>query len=172
MHGSPSDIKTPSHLLLLSVTIFILFFSLFSGRIWKVAAASAAVAVVPVPGLSLVFDFGLLINEMNLYKSQLGVPEENSEEFQGMTSHVKAKILKYCVTSSAQVKHLLRAYAASCTAEEFVRFIPVVGSFIAGSISFGSTYWFLHECLKELGEAAFKFFDETRGEGVDGLDLN
>ena len=118
------------------------------------------------------FDFGLLINEINLYKSQLGIPEENSEQFQGITSDVKAKILKYCVTSSAQIKHLLRTYAASCTAEEFTRFIPVVGTFIAGSISFGSTNWFLHECLKELEEAAFDFWDETRGKGAEELDLN
>ena len=59
------------------------------GRIWKAASASAAVAAIPAPGLSVVFDSALLMKEINFYKSQLGIPDENSKEFQGMNSEKK-----------------------------------------------------------------------------------
>ena len=125
-----------------------------------------------MPGLSVAFDAALLMKEINLYKSQLGIPGENSTEFQGMTSEMKAKILKYCVTSAVEIGRLLQPHIASSTAEEFARYIPVVGSVIAGGISFGSTYWFLHKCLKELEETALNLLDETRGRVADELDLN
>ena len=112
-----------------------------------VAAASAAVAVPPVFGLSMMFDTTLLIRQINFYKSQLGIPDENSTEFRGMTSEMKLKIVKYCVATASELGHLLAAYTASSTAEEFARLIPVAGSVFAASISFTSTYWFLHNCL-------------------------
>ena len=137
-----------------------------------VAGASAAVAGVPLPGLSITFDVAVILREINLYKSQLGIPNENSTEFQGMTSEMKAKILKYCVTTALEVSHLLTPYAASSAAEEFVRFIPIVGSVIAGSISFCATYWFLDRCLTEIEEAAFDFLHKTMGRVADESHLN
>ena len=128
------------------------------GRIWKVAGVSATVAAVPVPGLSVAFDVGLLIKEINFYKFQLGIPDENSKGFQGTTSEV---ILK--------MKHSFSAYVLGSTAEEFARFIPLLGSPIAGSLSFASTYMFLHECLKEVEEAALTFLEETSSRVVDEL---
>ena len=137
-----------------------------------VAVTSAAVAVLPVPGLSIAFDAGLLMKEINFYKSQLGIPEENSTEFQGMTSEIKGKILKYCVTSAVEVGHLLQLHITSSTAEEIARFFPTLGNAIAGGISFASTYWFLYECVKELEETAFNLLDETRGRVAEKLDRN
>ena len=125
-----------------------------------------------MPGLSVAFDAALLMKEINLYKSQLGIPGENSTEFQETTAEMKAKILKYCVTSAVEVGHLLQPHIASSTAEEFARFVPILGNAIAGGISFASTYWFLHKCLKELEETAFSFLDETRGKVADELHLN
>lgn len=38
------------------------------GRIWKVASASATAAMVPIPGLSLAVDIGLMIKEITFYR--------------------------------------------------------------------------------------------------------
>ena len=51
------------------------------GRIWMVASASAAAAMVPIPGLSVAVDIGLMIKEITFYRTQLGLPEEGSAEF-------------------------------------------------------------------------------------------
>jgi hypothetical protein len=50
------------------------------------------------------------------------------------------------------------------------RFIPFVGLAIAGGISFSSTYYFLHQCLKELEGTALDFVDEMTSRTVDDFD--
>ncbi|CAB3997595.1 interferon-inducible GTPase 5-like, partial [Paramuricea clavata] len=140
------------------------------GRIWMIASASAAAAAVPLPGLNVIVDLALLTNEVSLYKSQLGLPHENSYEFRKMTPENQEKVRKFCITSSLQMASFLATYTASSTAEEFTRFIPLVGPAIASSISFCSTYNFLHQCLKELEETALEFLDEMTSRTVDDID--
>ena len=137
-----------------------------------VAAASGAGAVVPVPGLSVAIDLALLTKEINMQKSQLGLPEETSNEFQRMTPEIQAKINKFSLTSTGQIVNLLKLYAASSAFEEFTRYIPFVGPAIAGSISCTSTYYLLHGCLKELEGAAFDFLDEINSRVGDDMDLH
>ena len=76
------------------------------------------------------------------------------------------------MTTVAQLGHFLALHAASSAAEEFARFIPLAGSFIAGGISFGSTYWFLHQCLKDFETASYNSLDETTGKYLNELDNN
>ena len=134
-----------------------------------VAAASAAVAAAPVPGLSLAFDTALLIKEINFFKSQLSIPKENSEEFRRTTPEIKAKILKFCVTSAVQIGRLLIPYAASSAVEEVARYIPFVGNVIAAKISFATTIYFLNNCLSELEETALNVLDKIGDRVVDDL---
>ena len=160
------------HAFLLVVSIFFTELSFVLGRIWMVASASAAAAAVPLPGLNVAVDVALLTNEVSLYRSQLGLPDENSHEFQRMTPANQEKVRKFCVTSAAQIGSFLAAYTAGSTLEEFARFIPIIGLAIAGGISFSSTYYFLHQCLKELEETALAFLDETSAKTVGDLDID
>ena len=52
-----------------------------NSRIWMVASASFAAAIVPLPGLSIAVDLTLITAEIAFYRSQLGLPEEGSERF-------------------------------------------------------------------------------------------
>jgi uncharacterized membrane protein YraQ (UPF0718 family) len=128
-----------------------------------VAVASAAGAVVPVPGVSMAVDLALIMNEVLLYKSQLGLPEEGSPEFQNMSSELKTKVEKFCISSPAQMAKLLLVNTATETSiEEITRlFVPVIGLALAGAISFYTTYNFLRETLNELEETALEFLDQT-----------
>ena len=139
---------------------------------WMIASASAAAAGVPLPGLNVVVDLALLTNEVSLYKSQLGLPDENSYEFRKMTPENQEKVRKFCITSNLQMASFLATYTASSTVEEFARFIPVVGLVIAGGITFSSTYYFLHQCLNELEETALKFLDEMTSRTVDDVGID
>ncbi|XP_015768740.1 PREDICTED: interferon-inducible GTPase 1-like [Acropora digitifera] len=56
--------------------------NVLKGRIWKVAAVSAAGAMHPLPGLSVAFDTSLILEELILYRSQLGLPNVGSAEFE------------------------------------------------------------------------------------------
>lgn len=49
-------------------------------RIWIVSSASAAIAVIPVPFLSLGFDATLVMNEVEFYRKQLGLDRNSLEK--------------------------------------------------------------------------------------------
>ena len=146
--------------------------SLISGRIWKIATLSLGGAIIPFPGLSIVADIALLKSEMELYKSQLGLPEENSSEFQRMTTENQAKVRQFCITSAAEVAKHLASYAASSAVEEVARYIPILGSAIAGSISFSSAYYFLHRCLDDFERTAMDYLDEVNIRVGDDLEID
>ena len=137
-----------------------------------VAAASFTGALIPVPGVSITADLILLKYEVDLYKSQLGLPEENSYEFRRMTPEVREKLQKFCLISAVQIGNLIAAYGASSAVEEVARFIPVLGSVIAGSISFSSTYYFLQQCLKVMESTALEFLDEIKTRAVEDMPLD
>jgi hypothetical protein len=138
---------------------------LISGRIWKVAATSALGGVIPIPGVSLAVDLSIITSEIKFYKSRIGLPEENSGEFQKMSSETQEKVRKYYWTSATEIATLLTTYGVgSAAVEEGSRFIPLVGSAIAGGISFSSTYYFLQQYLNELEKTALYFLDEITTE--------
>ena len=143
------------------------------GRIWKVAAASAAVAVVPVPGLSFAVDLALITREISFYRSQLGLPEADTPEFFKLKFDMRKSIRKFCFTSAAQLSGFLAAYVSQSALEEASRYIPIVGLVIAGSMSFSSTYYFLRHCLEELEKTAVEVIKEFEQQALnDDLKLD
>ena len=123
------------------------------GRIWKVAAASGAAAGIPLPGLSFAVDSALILNELRLYRTQLGLPETKSSEFAKLHLATKKKVLGD-VSTAAQLIGFLAPYVAGAAVEEFTSYIPVVGSAIASGMSFGATYLALSNLLTDVEEAA------------------
>ena len=131
------------------------------GRIWMVASASAAAAMVPIPGLSVAVDIGLMIKEITFYRTQLGLPEEGSDEFANLHVNTQDDVRKVCLTTATQLSGFLAAYAAEASAEEFTRFIPLIGLVIAGGMSFATTYYGLKHCLEEVEKVALTVLDEA-----------
>ncbi|XP_046843968.1 interferon-inducible GTPase 5-like [Xenia sp. Carnegie-2017] len=142
------------------------------GRIWMIATASAVGALVPLPGLSIAVDVTLITTEMNFYKSQLGLPDENSQEFNMLTPAQQNLVRQLCTTSAAQLAKIMATYATSSTVEEMVRFVPIIGSVIAGGISFTSTYLFLQSCVSQSEKAALEFLHQANIKSVDDLDID
>ena len=88
------------------------------GRIWMVASASAAAAMVPIPVFSVAVDCALLIKEITFYRTQLGLPEEGSAEFANLQVNTQEKVRRMCLTTAAQVTGFLAAYATEASVEE------------------------------------------------------
>jgi hypothetical protein len=137
-----------------------------SGQIWKIAATSGIGAVVPLPGLSFVVDFAFLTKEVHFYESKLGL-DENSYEFRKMTPENQEKFRTLCFISSAQIPKVFKFCVLSSIVEEAVRYIPVLGSVIAGSISFSTTYYFLNQYLNQMEGTAWESLDTMRTTAVD-----
>lgn len=141
------------------------------GRIWKVASASGAAAAIPVPGLSFAIDGALILNELSLYRTQLGLPEIESSEFAKLHLATKEKVLKVGLTTVAQLSGFLAPYAAEAAVEEFTRYIPVVGLVIASGMSFGATYYALSNLLTNVEDAAKSVLQEAAEKTAADLEM-
>ena len=132
-------------------------------RIKYVATASAFAAVIPFPGASIAADIVLITREINFYKSQLGLPDEGSDKFSllSLNTQSEIKVLLITLGGAAKIVALVAAYAAENIVEEFARFIPLIGTAIAGPLSYATTYYFLLKWLEKLEEIALKVLVET-----------
>lgn len=132
-------------------------------RIWKVASFSLGVALIPVPGLSIAVDTPLMISEIRFYRSMLGIPEEGTAEFLVLKAPLQQCIRETCanVTSTKGVQALLSRFAAEHAVEEVSRWIPFVGTMLAGCMSFVCTYKCLDYCLSTMKETAFKVMNDA-----------
>ena len=134
-------------------------------RILLVAAQSAAVGFLPVPGASIVADLALISQEVNLYRTQLGIPEEKSDGVLKLSSSSQkaTKVLGTMLTSFMQAGGLaaVAAYFTEEAVEEVVKAFPFVGGFVSSTMSFGSTYLFLKHCLKTTEQTAHSILEES-----------
>ena len=145
---------------------------ILKGRIWMVASASAAAAMVPIPGLSVEVDFQLIMAEIRFYRTQLGLPEEGSAKFANLQVHTQEIVRRMCPTTAAQVNEVFAAYATEVSVKDYVHYIPLLGSAIAGGMSFATTYHALKHCLQKVEEAALSVLVEAAHNSADDLDID
>ena len=124
-------------------------------RMIHVVGATALIAAIPVPGLSIVDDAALVFNEVRKYKAQLGIPEEGSERFGRLSSVTQKKFLDLNIKLANAIQ--LASEAAAEGFAGFARYIPFVGSVIAGA----STYVLLRDSLKEIEEVALAVLEQN-----------
>jgi uncharacterized protein (DUF697 family) len=137
-------------------------------RIWIVASASAAVAVIPVPFLSLGFDATLVMSEVEFYKKQLGLDQAALQKLSTVYRIPMQKIekelnevfpLHHLASLRTFVLNFAKKQAVGATTEEFARYIPYVGSAIASTLSFGVCFTVLYKILLRMEQAALKIVD-------------
>ena len=124
-------------------------------RMIHVVGATALIAAIPVPGLSIVDDAALVFNEVRKYKAQLGIPEEGSERFGRLSSVTQKKFLDLNIKLANAIQLASEASAEGFAG--FARYIPFVGSVIAGA----STYVLLRDSLKEIEEVALAVLEQN-----------
>ena len=148
---------------------------IFRRRIWIVAGASAAVAVVPIPGLSSGVDMVLIRYEISQFLAQIGIPKEGSEIFDILGDTTKQQVISLYLNyaSATGISALFaREARAEIATEEFVRFIPFIGSEIASILSFASTFSVLRIALNDIEAVALAVLEDSAQRSVDNLDLD
>jgi uncharacterized protein (DUF697 family) len=137
-------------------------------RIWIVASASAAVAVIPVPFLSLGFDATLVMSEVEFYRKQLGLDQVALQKLSTVYRIPMERIekelneifpLQHLNALRAFVLNFAKKQAVGATTEEFARYIPYVGTAIASTLSFGICFVVLYKILMRMEQAALKVVD-------------
>lgn len=133
----------------------------FQSQIKFHAALSATVAAVPVPGLSIAVDLGLLVSVVTTYYYAFGIDNKSLETLASKTGVAVEELKNACTSpfkniSTVNTQLIIKllsssaSYIAKQAAEEGLRFIPFVGTLIAASLSFQSTYNMLTTCLDML----------------------
>ncbi len=142
---------------------------LLEDRIIGVAALSAAAAVIPLPGVSISADIGLLVEEIIHYKKQLGLDSKSlselSRELNLPMSSIEEMLSQALptvalVNVSRYVLQMLARYAVGAVAKEVARFIPIAGTLVASRISFETTRQTLNVCLGDMKAGALMILDE------------
>ena len=145
------------------------------GRMWLVAGASAAVACVPLAGLSFSVDAALIFNEITQYLAQLGIPKEGSEIFEILCDTTKRQVVSLYLNfaSIAGIASFFASGAsAEAAAEEVVRFIPFIGPAIAGTLSFAGTFAILRIALDRIEAVALAVLEDAAQQSFDDFDLD
>jgi len=139
-------------------------------RIWKLAALSAAVGAVPIPGPSIVADLAIVAGESWFYFKQLGLDDKSlrrcatlySVDYDKLKSivgsalglrasgAVTADVLK---TAVLVILRLAPALASSAAGVAEI-FLPIIGSLISAPVSFAGTYLSLKLVLDKFEEVA------------------
>ena len=151
-------------------------------RRWKCAALSAGVAAVPVPGLSVGVDLGIIIHEAIFYVKQLGIDSTSLQRCARLHSvdHVKlqsvvTRALGYRVagTVTSETMRLIvlsilgrsiPIVAATAVEEGARAFMPLIGSLIAAPLSFGGTYLALKLILDKFEMLALEVMKIVAGD--------
>ena len=156
-------ILTVDNALILSKNILKEKVEVLKKRIKYVATASAVTAAVPIPGVSIAADIVLMKREIDLYISQLNLPQEGSNEFSLLSFNTQTEIKSWSTAlgSAMRIGGLVAAYATEDVVEEFSRYIPFIGIVIASSLSYGATYYFLSKWLGKIEEIALRVLDQS-----------
>ncbi len=134
-------------------------------RIWLVAIASATVAIIPIPFVSLGFDLTACIQETKVYRKQLGLNEKTLRQlserhkipYEQFSIAFNDRIPIQMVTDIGKfVLSSARSIALSIGPQQTSRYIPIVGTAIASAASFGSTIYILNSILNDMEQVALE----------------
>ncbi len=122
--------------------------------------AAAAAAVVPIPGADLAADIGLLANLLPTISAKFGL---DHDQVRKLDPHVAQQVLVVAASlennvigrtvSRSFVVALLRRVGVRIAAGSVVKFVPILGSALAATISFGA--------MKLVGDAHIRDCHET-----------
>ncbi|XP_070620868.1 interferon-inducible GTPase 5-like isoform X2 [Erythrolamprus reginae] len=137
---------------------------LMKSYIKKVALISCACGLIPVPGLSMVCDVGILIDALRCFCKVFGLDNrslrflalQTGKEFEELRLAVKKTPLANAIDGKLVFSLLMKSslWVAVSLVELALDSIPVLGSLFGGVSSYVTTYYFLNSFLDDVVEDA------------------
>lgn len=133
-------------------------------HVWLAAGLSAANALVPVPGLPVAVDIGILLKLFQEIREDFGLVTEQRGTMERLLPTAQPmiqNIMKYTVMagSEALIMALLKRFAGRTAIKEVSKYIPFVGQAMAASIGFAITKIAGESYLDECHELASKLLE-------------
>ncbi len=122
----------------------------------KRAIASAAVGAIPAIGIDIATDVAILINVLPVINEKFGLSKNQintyDEKFQLMIldtlKNIGAKLAGRIITKEI-ITTILKKMGVRITTRQVARFLPIIGTAIAGAISFGAMKLVIHQHIRE-----------------------
>ncbi|CAI5670178.1 unnamed protein product [Oreochromis niloticus] len=176
LEGDLPELRTDSLLFAManiSLEIIIKKKEAFQSRIKWWAGLSGTVAAVPVPGLSVAVDVGLMVKVVKDYVTDFSLDKSSLEKlaertdvpYADLCAVIRSPLAGAEITPELVMRVLTRlaCIAALMTAEESFRWIPVVGLVASAGLSFTVTYKALNSFLDTLADDAQRVFKKALG---------
>jgi uncharacterized protein (DUF697 family) len=122
----------------------------------KRASASAAAAVIPVPGADIGADVAIMLELLPAINRKFGL---SPEQIDGLDAAIKGKILVIISSLGSQlvgklitkqtVMLLLKKVGARVAVKQVTKFIPFVGQAVSAGISFGAMKYLGNSHIEE-----------------------
>lgn len=146
----------------------------FQDKIKYYSGLSAAVAAVPLPGVSTAVDLSLMVIVAREYTHGFGLDKTSLQRlsnrtgvlFTDLCAVTKSPLVAAEITTELLLRMLpqLTAITALMAVEEVARWIPIVGTVASAGLSFAATYKVLNYFLDTLVEDASSVFKRSLKE--------
>lgn len=111
------------------------------------STTSGAVAAIPVPGIDVAADIGIMLEVIGKINKKFGLSSEEMDELDGdekqkiavLITSVGSDFAGKVITKELVTKALKKA-GVKVTTKQVAKYIPFAGAVIAGSISYGTMY--------------------------------
>ncbi|XP_016384477.1 interferon-inducible GTPase 5-like [Sinocyclocheilus rhinocerous] len=132
-------------------------------NIGKIALLSALVATVPIPGLSVAVDIAIVTKEIETYYSTFGLDDPSLQklcESSGKTIEEFKSLMKSPLSGGINPASILSLAGAAFlvlaenTVEYVVSLVPLLGSLVAGGMSYMTVSTMLKRALNDIAEDA------------------
>ncbi|XP_056335745.1 interferon-inducible GTPase 5 [Danio aesculapii] len=132
-------------------------------NIGKVAFLSACVATVPIPGLSVAVDLAIVAREIEIYYSTFGLDDPSLQmlcERSGKTIEEFKSLMKSPLRGGINPASLLSlvgavsVVGAESTVEYILSLVPILGTVVAGGLSYLTVSTMLRRALNDIAEDA------------------
>ncbi|XP_053391791.1 interferon-inducible GTPase 5-like [Mercenaria mercenaria] len=146
------------------------------GEIWKIAFLSGFGGAVPVPGASVAMDVALICRTVKSYRETFKLTDEEINTFAVNTGvppdlfrEAAGLMLRPSMFTQAGIASLISSFALESALEKSAVFVPVIGSVVAGTLSYNITGRILKKLLNNCKDDALKVFDfvEARQTSIE-----
>ncbi|KAK9957839.1 hypothetical protein ABG768_012046 [Culter alburnus] len=129
----------------------------------KVAFLSACVATIPLPGLSITADIAIIADELRKYYSVFGLDDPSLQklcERSGKTVEELKSLMKSPLHQGINTSSILTLLGAASflisedAVELLMSFIPIIGSVVAGGLSYLTVSRMLKRALNDIADDA------------------
>ena len=139
----------------------------------KRASASAAAAVVPVPGADIGADVVIMMELLPAINRKFGLSPEQIDQLDGeikakilvIISSIGSEIVGKLITKQA-VAMLLKKVGARVAVKQVTKFIPFVGQAVSAGISFGAMKYLGNSHIDECYEVCKRIIEAKRTESA------